>query len=168
MRDDDFRDFAVSRGPSLSRTAYLLTGDHHLAQDLLQTALAAAYQHWPRIRDNNPEAYVRRALHNTHISWWRRHGRVTTTQLEADVASPDGTEATVRRLTVVAALRTLTARQRAVVVLRYFEDLTEAQTAHVPGCSIGSVKRVHFDALTRLRTTVPHLLAEFDEEVTVP
>ena len=74
MRDDDFREFALTRGPSLSRTAYLLTGDHHLAQDLVQTALAAAYQHWPRIRDANPEAYVRRTMHNTHISWWRRRG----------------------------------------------------------------------------------------------
>jgi RNA polymerase sigma-70 factor (sigma-E family) len=171
MRDDDFREFALARGPSLSRTAYLLTGDHHLAQDLLQTALAATYQHWPRIRDNNPEAYVRRALHNTHISWWRRRGHSATAPLDPDVADPaghDGIEAAVRRLTVVAALRTLTARQRAVVVLRYFEDLTEAQTAHVLGCSVGTVKRVHFDALARLRTTVPHLLAELHEEVSVP
>ena len=169
MRDDDFREFALTRGPSLSRTAYLLTGDHHLAQDLVQTALAAAYQHWPRIRDANPEAYVRRTMHNTHISWWRRRG-APTTPLDGDLGERGGrdtAEATAQRLTVVAALRMLAPRQRAVVVLRYFEDLTERQTAHVLGCSIGTVKRVHFEALAKLRNTVPHLLADLDEEVTV-
>jgi RNA polymerase sigma factor (sigma-70 family) len=190
--DDDFRDFVRTRGAALSRAAYLLTGDHHLAEDLLQTVLATTYQHWPRIRHGNPDAYVRRALHNTHISWWRRRG-VDTTPLDAalfdvggigtrrigtggmgagrsdaaplDAAarlagSGDGTEATLRRLTVVAALRTLTPRQRAVVVLRYFEDLTEAQAAELLGCTVGTVKRLHFDALARLRAVAPYLIAD--------
>ena len=165
MRDEGFGDFVRSRGATLSRTAYLLTGDHHLAQDLLQTALAMTYQHWPRVRDGNPEAYVRRVLHNTYISWWRRREPThPTPSIEDTAARVDSTDATVRRLAVVEALRVLTPRQRAVVVLRYFEDLTEAQTAEVLGVSTGTVKRLHFDALARLRSAAPHLL---DDEVAI-
>jgi RNA polymerase sigma-70 factor (sigma-E family) len=148
--DEDFRDFVRTRGPALSRAAYLLTGDHHLAEDLLQTVLATTYQHWPRVRRGHPDAYVRRALHNTHISCWRRRGvepAALSTEALAELAEPgDRTERTLRRLTVVAALRTLTPRQRVVVVLRYFEDLTEAQTADLLGCTIGTVDEVivHF------------------------
>jgi RNA polymerase sigma-70 factor (sigma-E family) len=163
-----FRDFVRSRTPALSRTAYLLTGDHHLAQDLLQSALASTYQHWRRIRDGNPEAYVRRALHHTHISWWRRRGPVEVGSPLEEVGSrsglADATEAATLRLAVVAALRTLAPRQRAVVVLRYYEDLTEAQTAETLGCSVGTVKRLHFDALARLRAVAPHLLADTEPQ----
>jgi RNA polymerase sigma-70 factor (sigma-E family) len=159
--DESFRDFVLARAPALSRAAYLLTGDHHLAQDLLQSALAATYQHWPRIQAGSPEAYVRRAMHHTHVSWWRR-------RRPTEVAPPDETTAVVQdesetattRLTVVAALRVLAPRQRAVIVLRYFEDLTEAQAAAVLGCSVGTVKRLHFDALARLRELSPHLLGD--------
>ncbi len=174
MRDDDFRDFVRGRGPALSRTAYLLTGDHHLAQDLLQSALATTFRHWSRVRDGNPEAYVRKALHNTYISWWRLRDalpvrapreRARPPSGNAGPAMPDGTEATVQRLAVLDALRALTPRQRAVVVLRYFEDLTEAQAAEVLGVSIGTAKRLHFDALARLRGMAPQLLAD---EVEVP
>jgi RNA polymerase sigma-70 factor (sigma-E family) len=146
-----------ARSPALSRTAYLLTGDHHLAQDLLQSALAATYQHWPRVRDGNPEAYVRRALHNTYVSWWRRK---PPAQPVADVSvapTTDGTEATLRRLTILNALRVLTPRQRAVIVLRYFEDLTEAETAAILGCAVGTVKSQTRHALTRLRQLAPDL-----------
>ena len=156
MRDDDFRDFVRSRGATLSRTAYLLTGDHHLAQDLLQTALATTYQHWPRVRDGNPEAYVRRALHNTSISWWRRR---EPAHLAADSTPSiaDSTDATVRRLAVIDALRVLTPRQRTVVVLRYFEDLTEVRTAAELGISRGAVKSMSRQALQRLRVLAPEL-----------
>lgn len=163
MRDDDFRDFVRARGPALSRTAYLLTGDHHLAQDLLQSALAKTYQHWPRVRDGDPEAYVRRALHNTYVSWWRRQPPPPVA--ESSPTTIDSTDATLRRITVLNALRALTPRQRAVIVLRYFEDLTEAQAAEVLGVTVGTVKRLHFDALARLRSLAPHLI---DDEVTVP
>jgi RNA polymerase sigma-70 factor (sigma-E family) len=159
MPEDDFREFVHGRGPALSRTAFLLTGDHHLAQDLLQSALAMTYQHWDRVRSGNPEAYVRRALHNTYISWWRRH-RGAEAPDGIDPVGPavaDGAEATVRRLAVLDALRTLAPKQRAVVVLRYYEDLTEAQAAEVLGVSVGTVKRLHFDALARLRTLAPDL-----------
>jgi RNA polymerase sigma-70 factor (sigma-E family) len=161
--DDDFREFVLSRTPSLSRAAYLLTGDHHLAQDLLQTVLATTYQHWSRVRDGHPDAYVRRAMHNTHISWWRKRAGLEVGPLDAELALPaarDAVESSALRMTVVAALRALTPRQRTVVVLRYFEDLTEVQTAEVLGCSVGTVKRLHFDALAKLRTVAPHLLAD--------
>lgn len=162
MRDDDFRDFVRARSHALSRTAYLLTGDHDLAQDLLQTALAKTYQHWPHVRDGNPEAYVRRTLHNTYVSWWRRPPAPPVA--EVSPTTTDGTEATLRRVTILTALRALTPRQRAVIVLRYFEDLTEAQAAEVLGVTVGTVKRLHFDALARLRSLAPHLI----DEVTVP
>lgn len=164
MRDEDFRDFVRERSPALSRTAFLLTGDHHLAQDLLQSALASTYQHWPRVRDGNPEAYVRRALHNTYVSWGRRH-RPTQPLTEVTRIAPDGSDAALNRLGLMNAMRALTPRQRAVVVLRYFEDLTETQTADVLGVTAGTVKRLHFDALARLRELAPELI---DDEVTIP
>ncbi|QLQ37206.1 SigE family RNA polymerase sigma factor [Micromonospora robiginosa] len=155
---ESFHEFVVQRSPALSRTAYLLTGDHHLAEDLLQSALARTYRHWRRIRDGDPEAYVRRAMYHQQVSWWRR--RRVAERLDASPAERGGgdhTEDTALRLSVVAALRLLTARQRAVVVLRYYEDLTEAQVADVLGCSVGTVKRHGHDAVRRLRDLVPGL-----------
>jgi RNA polymerase sigma-70 factor (sigma-E family) len=157
--EENFRDFVGARAPALSRAAYLLTGDHHLAQDLVQSALAATYQHWSRVQAGNPEAYVRRAMHHAHVSWWRKR-RPPEVAASAEATGGDEAEATTLRLTVVAALRVLAPRQRAVIVLRYFEDLTEAQTAAALGCSVGTVKRLHFDALARLRSLAPHLLTE--------
>ncbi|MCZ7436150.1 SigE family RNA polymerase sigma factor [Micromonospora sp. WMMC241] len=155
---ETFHEFVVQRSPALSRTAYLLTGDHHLAEDLLQSALARTYRHWRRIRDGDPEAYVRRVMYHQQVSWWRR--RRVAERLDASPAERGGgdhTEDTALRLSVVAALRLLTARQRAVVVLRYYEDLTEAQVADVLGCSVGTVKRHGHDAVRRLRDLVPGL-----------
>ncbi|MFC0100905.1 SigE family RNA polymerase sigma factor [Micromonospora marina] len=139
---ESFREFVVQRSPALSRTAYLLTGDHQLAEDLLQSALARTYRHWRRIREGDPEAYVRRAMYHEQVSWWRR--RRVAERLDATPAEHGGgdhTDETALRLSVVAALRRLTARQRAVVVLRYYEDLTEAQVAEVLGCSVDTPKR---------------------------
>ncbi|MGV9765349.1 SigE family RNA polymerase sigma factor [Micromonospora tulbaghiae] len=156
---ESFREFVVQRSPALSRTAYLLTGDHQLAEDLLQSALARSYRHWRRIREGDPEAYVRRVMYHQQVSWWRR--RRVAERLDATPAERGGgdhTDDTALRLSVVAALRRLTARQRAVVVLRYYEDLTEAQVAEVLGCSVGTVKRHGHDAVRRLRDLVPDLL----------
>jgi RNA polymerase sigma-70 factor (sigma-E family) len=159
--EESFREFVRSRTPALSRTAYLLTGDHHLAQDLLQSALAATYQHWGRIAAGSPEAYVRRAMYHTHVSWWRRRPLAELGATDDPAATGrDESEATTLRLTVAAALRQLAPRQRAVVVLRYFEDLTEAQAAATLACTVGTVKRLHFDALARLREIAPELLSE--------
>ncbi|KAB1903309.1 SigE family RNA polymerase sigma factor [Micromonospora sp. AMSO1212t] len=161
---ESFRKFVVQRSPALSRTAYLLTGDHQLAEDLLQSALARTYRHWRRIRDGDPEAYVRRVMYHQQVSWWRR--RRVVERLDATPAERGGgdhSEETALRLSVVAALRRLTARQRAVVVLRYYEDLTEAQVAEVLGCSVGTVKRHGHDAVRRLRDLVPELLERTPE-----
>ncbi|MCP3786008.1 SigE family RNA polymerase sigma factor [Micromonospora chersina] len=155
---ETFHEFVVQRSPALSRTAYLLTGDHQHAEDLLQSALARTYRHWRRIRDGDPEAYVRRVMYHQQVSWWRRRRvaeRLDATPVER--GGGDHTENTALRLSVVAALRRLTARQRAVVVLRYYEDLTEAQVAEVLGCSVGTVKRHGHDAVRRLRDLVPDL-----------
>ncbi|MEU1838633.1 SigE family RNA polymerase sigma factor [Micromonospora chersina] len=155
---ETFHEFVVQRSPALSRTAYLLTGDHQHAEDLLQSALARTYRHWRRIRDGDPEAYVRRVMYHQQVSWWRRRRvaeRLDATPVER--GGGDHTENTALRLSVVAALRLLTARQRAVVVLRYYEDLTEAQVAEVLGCSVGTVKRHGHDAVRRLRDLVPDL-----------
>jgi RNA polymerase sigma-70 factor (sigma-E family) len=158
--DDDFRAFVRERSPALSRHAYLLTGDHQLAEDLLQSALASTFRHWRRLRDDNPEAYLRRAIYHQHVSWWRRK-RVP----EHLTAQPPGgtqgdpAEAAVLRLTLAQALSRLSAKQRAVVVLRFYEDLTEAQAADVLGVRVGTVKRHAHDALRRLRETAPDLLA---------
>lgn len=156
MRSDEaaFREFVASRTPALSRTAYLLTGDHHLAEDLLQTAFLQAARHWERIH-TAPEAYVRRILVTQNISWWRRR-RFTETALGAyDV--PTAAAAPELRLTLEQALALLTAKQRTVLVLRYFEDLTQEQAAAELGVSVGTVKSTTREALARLRKLAPEL-----------
>ncbi|MGC5290737.1 SigE family RNA polymerase sigma factor [Micromonospora sp. DT231] len=156
---ESFHEFVVHRSPALSRTAYLLTGDHQLAEDLVQTALARTYRHWRRVRDGNPEAYVRRVMYHQQVSWWRRRRLAERLEAEpAEQADVDHSEATTLRVTLNAALGQLSPRQRAVIVLRYYEDLTEAQVAEVLGCSIGTVKRHGHDGLRRLRAIAPELV----------
>jgi RNA polymerase sigma-70 factor (sigma-E family) len=156
---ETFHEFVVLRSPALSRRAYLLTGDHQLAEDLLQSALAKTYRHWRRISGGDPEAYVRRVMYHQQVSWWRRRRPVERLEPEpTDRPGVDHSDATALRLTVAASLRQLTPRQRAVVVLRFFEDLTEAQVAEVLGCSVGTVKRHGHDAIRRLRVIAPDLV----------
>lgn len=145
----DFDGFVAARSTALLRTAYLLTRDHALAEDLLQTALSKAWFAWGRI-DGDPEAYVRRILATTYATWWRRkwRGEHPTEELPEQsgrVLDADGA------FDLWDALGRLPRRQRAVVVLRYFEDLTEAQTADALGCSVGTVKSQHSKALAKLR-----------------
>ncbi|MEO3929105.1 SigE family RNA polymerase sigma factor [Micromonosporaceae bacterium B7E4] len=160
-RYEGFREFVGSRSAALSRVAYLLTGDFHLAQDLLQSALAKTAAHWRRIRHGNPDAYVRRVLFHEHASGWRRR-RVA----ESLAAEPphqlvrDPALDTTLRLDVLRALARLPPRQRAVIVLRFYEDLTEVQIAEVLDVTVGTVKRAKHDALNRLRTDAPELLDE--------
>jgi RNA polymerase sigma-70 factor (sigma-E family) len=160
-RYEGFAEFVHARGRALSRTAYLLTGDHHLAEDLLQNALAKAAARWPRLRSGSPEAYVRRVLYTEHVSGWRRRrlreflSSSPPEQLRGDGGDPADGVAT--RIAVEAALARLSRGQRAVVVLRYFEDLTEAQTAQVLGVRVGTVKSQARDALARLRAVAPGL-----------
>ena len=143
-----FDDFVAARSRALLRTAYLLTHDHALAEDLLQTSLAKPWFAWGRV-DGNPEPYVRRILVNTYASWWRRkwNGEHPTEDLPERVAEEPGAEPT----DLWRAMERLPRRQRAVVVLRYFEDLTEVQTAELLGCSVGTVKSQCSKALAKLR-----------------
>lgn len=146
-----FEDFVAARAGALRRTAYLLTRDHHLAEDLTQTVLAKAWRRWTRI-NGSPEAYVHRILVNEHVSWRRRrwNGERPTEILPED-AGPNPTDAVGLRSDLWEAVGRLPKRQRTTLVLRLYEDLTEAQTAHLMGCSVGTVKSQMSKALSRLR-----------------
>ena len=150
----EFTAFVVSRAPALVRVAYALTGDQQTAEDLVQAALVQAARHWERIH-TSPEAYVRRTMYHQNISWWRRR-RLAESPLESYDAPVPAADPTLR-LTLEQALRRLTPRQRTVLVLRYFEDLTEVQTAATLGISSGAVKSMSRQALQRLRVLAPEL-----------
>lgn len=147
----DFDEFVVARSTALLRTAYLLTHDHGRAEDLLQTSLTKAWFSWSRIADS-PEAYVRKILVNTYATWWRRrwHGEHATDVLP-DPGVADGSDDASAGHDLWTAMDRLPRRQRAVVVLRYFEDLTEAQAADLLGCTVGTVKSQTSKALAKLR-----------------
>lgn len=152
-----FEAFVLARTPALTRTAYLLTGDVHLAEDLVQSALLKAAEHWHRI-ETSPEAYVRRTLYTQQVSVWRRRRDVREQALGAyDAAAATYAGDPDLRLSLVEALRRLTTRQRTVLVLRFFEDLTEPQVADVLGVSRGTVKSTVHRALARLRVLAPDL-----------
>jgi len=147
----------AARGPRLLRVAWLLTSDAHLAEDLLQTVLARVWPKWQRIAGENPEAYVRKALIHTHASWWRRRWRAEVPHGDLpDRARPEDPYAGVDlEQALASAIRALPARQRAVVVLRWFEDLSVAETAEVLSCSQGTVKSQSAKALRTLRERLP-------------
>ncbi len=157
-RDDGFDGFVAARGDALWRSAWLLTGDHQLAEDLVQTALAKSWRAYGRVGVDGFEAYVRRVLFTTYVSWWRRRwrGEHPTEQLPETATAPVDTAG---RNDLLEALGRLPRGQRAVVVLRYFEDLTEQQTAAALGISAGTVKSQCSRALTALRSS-PHLRRE--------
>lgn len=161
MDDDSFRRFVVARRPALLRTAWLLTGDAHAAEDLVQVALERLARHWRRVNAaGDPEAYARRALHNAHISAWRRtRSRVRELVGHEPVERPERDRVRDVDTSVVLrqALARLTPRQRAVLVLRYFDDLTEPQVASLMGTSVGTVKSQVRHALRRLRELAPEL-----------
>jgi len=144
----DFDDFVETCSTRLLRTAYLLTHDRGRAEDLLQTALVKAWLSWSRI-DGDPAAYVTKILVNTYASWWRRKWNDERPTAELPEAEYDEDRAATHDLW--AALGRLPRRQRAVVVLRYVEDLSEAETARLLGCSIGTVKSQRVKALAKLR-----------------
>lgn len=153
-RDRDlFAEFVAARSGALHRAAYLMVGDPGLAQDLVQEALTKTYVAWPRLRDPaNAEAYTRKAITTTAISWFRRRSfseRPSDTIPDRVAVGP--AEAADERAWLWAALLELPVRQRAAVVLRYYEDLTEAQTAAAMGCAVGTVKSQVSAALAKLR-----------------
>jgi RNA polymerase sigma-70 factor (sigma-E family) len=159
--DDGFRQYVVTRLSRLSRVAYLLTGDHHVAEDLLQSALVKVGVNWGRVAAaDDPDAYVRRVLYHERVSTWRRRRRMAEHSVgdPPDVAvEGDIADDTVRRVVLERALARLTPKQRAVIVLRYFEDLSEVDAADALGCSVGTVKSQTNHALGRLRTLAPEL-----------
>ena len=148
-----FADFAAARSGALHRAAYLMVGDAQLAQDLVQEALTKTYVAWPRLRDpGRAEAYTRKAITTTAIGWYRKKSwgeRVV-------VAVPEGAQAgheehSDQRAWLWQALQDLPVRQRAAIVLRYYEDLTEPQTAEAMGCAVGTVKSQVSAGLKKLR-----------------
>ena len=151
-RDAEFSAYMAARQPSLLRTAYLLTGDRHTAEDLVQTALAKLYLNWDKVQQReHVDGYVRRILVNENNSLWRRPWKkreTTTSELpeEAAEAAPGGHDAELWTL-----VQTLPRKQRAAVVLRYYEELSEAETAAVLGVSVGTVKSQTSRALATLR-----------------
>ncbi len=149
-----FADFATARFAALRRYAYLVVGDEHQAQDLVQEALTKTYVAWPRLRDpGNAEAYTRKAITTTAISWFRKkswYGESPTEVLPETVHSGTADEITQRDW-VWQVLLQLPVRQRTAIVLRYYEDLTEAQTADAMDCAVGTVKSQVAAGLRKLR-----------------
>ncbi|GAA2988768.1 SigE family RNA polymerase sigma factor [Streptosporangium longisporum] len=158
--DDGFAAFVAARGTSLLRVAYLACGDEKEAEDLLQTALERTYQHWDRVRYDNPEPYVRRIIVNASISRARRRAimRIIPMHTPPESAARE-TDVDLRHV-LMDTLRALPPRQRAVVVLRYWEDLSETQTAEILGCSTGTVKSQASKALAKLRAAIGPEAAE--------
>jgi RNA polymerase sigma-70 factor (sigma-E family) len=147
-----FEAFVAARSHDLLRTAVLLTGDRGHAEDLLQTALVKAYRRWHRIEGTDPYPYVRRTLVTTAASWWRLRSTQEIVSLPAhDPATPDAADAVAERERMADALATLPTRMRAVLVLRYTEDLSEAVTAELLGCSVHTVRSQTVRGLARLR-----------------
>lgn len=156
-----FEPFVAARSAALLRSAYLLTGDAALAEDLLQTAWSKVWPRWDvLVRKGDPEAYVRRILYTTYATWWRRRwtGERPTAELPDEASGQDEQQVTVLRRALLDALATLPRGQRAVVVLRYFEDRAEVETGATLGCSVGTVKSQSARAMARLRSSP--LLAE--------
>jgi RNA polymerase sigma-70 factor (sigma-E family) len=158
-RGDDFDEFVQGSSTRLLRTAVLLVGDRNTAEDLVQEVYERMYVHWRRIH-TAPEAYARKTLTNLAANRWRTRGRKPEVALDGhDRATPDSSEDHAVRDQLITALQELPPRQRAVIVLRFYEDLTEAQTADVLGCSVGTVKSQTSRGLDRLRLiTEPAIL----------
>jgi RNA polymerase sigma-70 factor (sigma-E family) len=155
-----FGDFVATRSSALIRVAFMLTGDQHAAEDLLQSALTKTAARWRTLRHEDPEGYVRAVMYREQVSWWRRLGRHREVAVHPppDSVAPDVTAHADLRFSVRTAMLRLPPAQRAVLVLRFFEDLTETQAAEVLGCSVGTVRSRTHRALSRLR----ELLAQAD------
>jgi RNA polymerase sigma-70 factor (sigma-E family) len=159
-----FEEFVAARRPALLRTAYLLTGSHADAEDLVQTALIKCVPQWKRISDR-PEPYVRQVLARESVSRWRRRRwREASTDVVPEQAAPAPDLA--GRESLRRALAALAPRQRAVIVLRYYEDLTEKDTAAMLGISVGTVKSQARDGLASLRELLPDLALQDSDTAT--
>ena len=161
---EDFERFVQTRSVRLLRTAFLLTGDRHLAEDLVQDCLTRLAQHWESVqRQGNPEAYARRALYHRAVDGWRARRSRPTLLTSTDGGPPHRADSgdqfaeSDQRLLLRDALARLTPKQRAVVVLRFYEDRTETETAAILGWSVSTVKTSTRGALARLRSSSPEL-----------
>lgn len=164
-----FEEWARVRLPALVRFGAALTGDRALAEDVVQEVLIRAYGRWRRIADMEwPDAYLRRMVVNEYLSWRRRWGRVTPVPaLALDRTLPDHADAHAERAGVRAQLAGLPRRQRAVLVLRYYEHLTDVEIAEVLGCAAGTVRSLASRALATLRVRVGAAADDSDSSVEV-
>jgi len=156
--EDEYRQFLAARSTALYRAAFLLTGQREAAEDLLQTALVKTIGRWKRL--DQPEAYVRKVMYHHQISKWRLRswGKVRSSADLPEIA--DAGDAFARadlRLSLEAALRLLSPGQRAVLVMRFFDDLPESEVAAILGVSVGTVRTQCHRALRRLRERCPEL-----------
>ncbi|VXC12463.1 SigE family RNA polymerase sigma factor [Nocardioides sp. AX2bis] len=161
---ESFEQWARTRQQALVRTAYLVTGDFHRAEDLVQEALVTVATRWDVLRDGNPDAWVRTVVYRGNVSWWRKHRREVTRaetperpERPGGAGTPDGQAAALVRGGLADALLLLTQKQRAVLMLRFAEDLSVAEAADVLGVSTGTVKKQTSVALARLREVAPEL-----------
>ena len=162
-REVELREFVSARGRALSRAAYLLTGDHQAAEDLVQEAYVVLVRRWQKSGTVDPEAYVRRILYSRFVDGWRRRRLWELPWASPpDAAGGDEAGTATDRLTLRDALARLTPKQRAVLVLRFYEDLTETQAAAALGISPNTVKSQTRVALQRLRELVPDAVATFE------
>jgi RNA polymerase sigma-70 factor (sigma-E family) len=149
----DFEEFASAALPGLLRFGHVLTGDPLRAEELVQQALVSTWARWRHIEHDQPHAYVRRAMVHTHTSWWRRSRREAHLPAWFDTAAPE-TGGLEERDRTLAALRQLPPRQRAVIVLRYYEDLSEVEIARVLGIAQGTVKSQASKGIAALRAVI--------------
>lgn len=166
-RDAEFTEYLAARQAALLRTAYLVCGDRHQAEDVLQTALAKLYLSWDKVRDRGAlDAYVRRIVVNETTSAWRRpwHRRERVTDVLPETAAHHDAYDEGQSAALWDVVRSLPPRARAVVVLRYYEQLTEAETAQTLGISTGTVKSQCSRAMTLLRERTPAHLQPREEE----
>ena len=172
-KDAEFAAYMTARQASLLRTAYLLTGDRHTAEDLVQTALAKLYLSWDKVQKwESVDGYVRRILVNENNSLWRRAWKrreIATAELPDRPAAYDDhgharVQAAEQRSALWDFVQTLPRRQRAVIVLRYYEELSEAETAETLGISVGTVKSQASRALATLRDRAPQTLNPREED----
>ena len=162
-REVELRDFVSARGAALSRAAYLLTGDHQAAEDLVQETYVVLVRRWQKSGRVDPEAYVRRILYSRFVDGWRRRRLLELPwSSPPDAAGGDEVGTATDRLTLAAAVARLTPRQRAVLVLRFYEDLTETQSAAALDISPNTVKSQTRVALQRLRELAPDAVATFE------
>jgi RNA polymerase sigma-70 factor (sigma-E family) len=159
-----FTSWAVARRQALVRSAFPVSGDVHEAEDLVQDALVKVAARWGRLSSGNPDAYARRVVVRTYLSWWRRSRREHRADLPQERFDPDASDHVVRRVLLAQALARLTPKQRAVLVLRFYDDLTETETARALNVSVGTVKSQTHAALERLRAAAPELVEDWERD----